>query len=141
MYAPHAVLALLLLGCGEPATPAEQPPKIGTPALDAPGELVTDVQHLLGEAVAFHAAERYTDAEQTWLRAYALFQKHLAAPLRASDATGTLRIEYAFGQLRVELRHRAGRPKALALRLEDHLEQHREALIATLTPPAPAPAP
>jgi hypothetical protein len=137
-----AVLPLLLIGCPTPEPVVAGPtPAVSTPAIDDPSELITDVQHLLGETAALHAAERYVEADRTWQSAYNLFQKHLAPTLRLQDPTGTLAIEYAFGQLRSEVQHRSGRPKPLARSLEVHLEDHRAALVTALTPAAEAQTP
>jgi hypothetical protein len=120
---------LLLFAC----RPPDAPPPPPAPVEDA-GELLTDVQHLVGESAALHAAGRTRDALGAWERAYGIYQRHIAASLRAKDATGTLALEYTFGQLRAEVAQERGRPKALAGRLDHELEQRRPAL----APAAPA---
>lgn len=116
---------LLFFACRTP----EAPPPPPAPPEDV-GELLTDVQHLVGEAAALHAAGRTRDALGAWERSYGIYQRHLAAPLRAKDPTATLSLEYTFGQLRAEVAQERGRPKALAGRLDHELEQRRAVLVA-----------
>lgn len=160
-------LVLALAGCGvgdagsagpdavampdlpAPAPPDEPPPseeaeaaspiKVSTAAEDDPDERITDVQHLLGEAAALHAATRRTKAQATWQVAYDLFREHLLPSLRALDAEQALQAEYTFGRLRRALEARRGRPKPLARELEDLLETHRTDLVVALTPAQEAP--
>lgn len=128
-------LLTMLLGCPAPQATAPQEAPIELP-VEEPNELITDVQHLLGEAAALQAAGRYVVAEAAWQRAYNLFRKHLLGHLRKADPTSALSLEYRFGQLRTEVNHRRGRPEPLARRLERVLEDHRHALVQAMTPRA-----
>jgi hypothetical protein len=112
--------------CGAPSAsvdPAHAPPQ----ALSAHdhNELLTDVQHLVGEAAALHAAERYGDAEGAWVNAWSLFSRHHLPIIQSADPTGAIAIEYEFGRLRAALRERRAGPKPVARALDARLEQHR----------------
>jgi hypothetical protein len=127
------LLLSLLLACTP--TPEVQAP---VEAQEDRAELLTDVQHLMGEAAAMHAAGRLPEAAAAWDRGYGLWQRHLASPLRTADAAATLSLEYELGRLRVELRSTRGRPKAVAARADRLLEARRAELVAAAVPPPPA---
>lgn len=141
-------LLLLLLAC-DPATDVNG--ASGPPAIDAAGEapapsedlreLLKDVQHLLGEAAAMHAAGRLREASVAFDRATSLYRRHLAAPLRQGDARATLALEYEIGRLGKELTSPRGRPKGLAGRVDRLLEEQRPALTPPPKPPAPPTTP
>jgi hypothetical protein len=127
------LLLVLLLACTA-APEVEAPVEVA----EDRAELLTDVQHLMGEAAAMHAAGRLPEAAAAWDRGYGLWQRHLAGPLRTADAAATVSLEYELGRLRVELHTARGRPKAVAARADRLLEARRPELVAAAAVPPPA---
>lgn len=109
-----------LLACAPTATPPE--PEVPDAAAD-PVEILGDVQHLLGQAVAESNAHNRGEAERRWLAAVALMDAHLLDTVRAQDPSKALALEYALGRMGAALRGESGRPtqqyKALDTTLAD----------------------
>lgn len=106
-----------------PAATADAPPD-GAPD-DEPGELLSDVQHLLGEALTAHGAGQRTTAERKWTAAHLLWATKLEPAVRAKDPLRALQLGYQFGQLGDDLRRGAGRATAASKELDRALEDVR----------------
>ena len=97
---------------------------------DDPGELLSDVQHLLGEAVAQYEAEQRVPAQQSWLLATAILRDHLLEPMRAHDRRAALEIEYRLGRFGDALRRANSRPATAQKALDRALEAQRAVIVA-----------
>src|SRR5690606_19322635 len=102
----------------EPAVPPE-----AVPAAEDPVLLLGDVQHLLGEAVAYHAAGDRPAAERSWAAAVRIWSASLAPRIRERDAVRALEVEYAMGRLGDALRSRGGRAGTLHKPLDRALRE------------------
>lgn len=100
------------------------------PIGDDPGELIDDVQHLIGEAAADHDAGERVGAEQQWILATAIFRAHLLAPIRASNKMLALQLEYDLGRFGDAVRKNGGKPAVQQKALNKTLESQRKIILA-----------
>lgn len=127
---PWSLLIVALTAChlGAP-TAADDALTMPQPG-DDPGEILSDVQHLIGEAVADHDAGERVAAEQQWILATAVFREHLLAPIRAADPLASLHLEYDLGRLGDAVRRNGGRPSVQLKVLNRALEVQRPVILA-----------
>lgn len=112
-------------------TPAPTPSDPDVPAAVAdPVEILGDVQHLLGQAVAESTAHNRGEAERLWLAAVALMDVHLLGHVRAQDPAQALALEYALGRMGAALRGEAGRPTRQYKPLDTALADLRPMFVA-----------
>ncbi len=127
-------LTLMLGSCsalsGYSTEAAERDALVVPPIGDDPGELIDDVQHLIGEAAADHDAGERVGAEQQWILATAIFRAHLLAPIRASDKMLALHLEYDLGRFGDAVRKNGGKPAAQQKTLNKTLESQRKVILA-----------
>lgn len=125
--------ALIFAACSGPAPdpePAATDPAVVASLQEERGALLSDVQHLLGEAVAQHAAGQHAEAQQAWLLATSVFRDHLLPSIRAADRVAALKLEYDLGRLGQAVARPGGKPAALQKELDRALESHRERIVA-----------
>lgn len=137
-------LTLMLGSCSamSGSSAAERDALVVPPIGDDPGELIDDVQHLIGEAAADHDAGERVGAEQQWILATAIFRAHLLAPIRASDKMLALHLEYDLGRFGDAVRKNGGKPAVQQKVLNKTLESQRKVILAWYAQRAqPAPQP
>lgn len=127
-------LTLMMGSCsalsGVGADEADRTSLVVPPLGDDPGELIDDVQHLIGEAAADHDAGERVGAEQQWILATAIFRAHLLAPIRASDKMAALQLEYDLGRFGDAIRRNGGKPAVQQKTLNKTLESQRKVILA-----------
>jgi hypothetical protein len=115
---------------GAGADDAERSALVVPPVGNDPGELIDDVQHLIGEAAADHDAGERVGAEQQWILATATFRAHLLEPIRANDKMLALHLEYDLGRFGDAVRRNGGKPAVQQKALNKTLESQRKVILA-----------